>query len=200
MTMGADKPAEWASERDNHTTCDIVHAQFEDLYEQYYGRIFNYVMRSVMSNSLAEDIVSETFLKALRGFPRYRGGPERLLGWLYRIATNTLLDHYRRSKKEKSQLFLEATGEILVGQGLVAADDPRMAHERVECYQELHRAIQRLKDIYRVTIVLHYFEERSVKEIAETLRCTRVTVKWRLHHARKQLAVILEKENAHHED
>ena len=57
----------------------------------------------------------------------------------------------------------------------------------------------RLKDTYRVALVLHYFERKPLKEVARIVGCTLSTTKWRVHRARKQLGAILATEMEHHE-
>lgn len=172
---------------------------FAAIYEQHYSRIFNYVMRSVMNISVAEDIVSEAFLKALHGSSAYKGGPARMQAWLYRIATNAMADHFRRSARESRLAFSQATFEELCERGVVVSPGVSEGLEEFERYQALHHALRRLKDIYRLTIILYYFEEKSLTEVAQILNCTLVAAKWRLHRARKQLGAILEMEEFRNE-
>ena len=74
---------------------------FSALYGRYYPRIFGYIMRNVMNVSVAEDIVAETFMRALKSLRGFRGQADRFEGWLYRIATNVMLDHFRKCSREQ---------------------------------------------------------------------------------------------------
>lgn len=172
---------------------------FAAIYELHYSRIFNYVMRTVMNISVAEDIVSEAFLKALHGLSGYKGGPARMQAWLYRIATNAMTDHFRRSARESRLAFSRATLDELSERGVVAFPGASGRLEDFERYQALHHALRQLDDIYRLTIVLYYFEEKRLKEVARILDCTLVAAKWRLHRARKQLGAILDMEEFRNE-
>ncbi len=172
---------------------------FATLYEEHYPRIFNYVMRSVMNVTVAEDIVSEAFARALHGLPDYKGGRAQFQAWLYRIATNVMMDHFRRSAKEKQLQSGHVTFEELSERGLVPSPVVQPGLDQFERYQALHRALLQLDDIYRLTIVLYYFEQKRLKEVAGILNCTVVAVKWRLHRARKQLGAILDVEEIHYE-
>lgn len=168
---------------------------FAALYELHYPRVFNYVMRTTMNVAAAEDIVSVTFLKALNGLQHYEQRGHRFESWLYRIATNTMMDHFRRHKRDTA--YATDLSYSANSPGVELA--PGCALEQLEQYEALHNAISRLKDVYRITVVLHYFEEKPLKEIAEITGCTVATAKWRLHRARKQLSRILPKETLNHE-
>jgi RNA polymerase sigma-70 factor (ECF subfamily) len=172
---------------------------FVAIYEQHYSRIFNYVMRSVMNVSVAEDIVSETFLKALHGLPGHKGGPAKVQAWLYRIATNAMTDHFRRSARETRLGFSHVSLDELSERGVVASPGASGRLEDFERYQTLHHALRQLDDIYRLTIILYYFEEKRLKEVARILDCTLVAAKWRLHRARRQLGAILDMEEFRNE-
>lgn len=164
-------------------------------YADLYPRIFNYVMRTVMNRAVAEDIVADTFVKALAkwsSFENRGAGPE---AWLYRIASNTMMDYYRRRRKEKEFSETCPPFDELAASGLL----PDATLEQYERYCALHKALEKLKPTYRLAIVLHYFEEKSVKEVSQAMNCVVPTTKWRLHHGRRQLGAILNKEMSHHE-
>ena len=185
--MVDDAPADAAHREPRRPRGDPDLDGFEFLYKKLYGPIFNYVMRTVMDATAAEDIVSETFLKALQGYraftPRGGGGE----AWIYRIATNAMLDHFRRRKRAPVVSADSVSYGRLEAQGIIAGDAPDAA-DRYEEYQRLHRAMESLKTTYRIALVLFYFEGKSIKEIAAIQRCTTVTARWRHHHARKLLA------------
>ncbi|MFO0267425.1 MAG: RNA polymerase sigma factor, partial [Cyclobacteriaceae bacterium] len=75
--------------------------EFGALYEKYFDRIFYFVLRQVDDEELAGDLCSQTFVNALNHLPRYefRGLP--FSAWLYRIATNEVNKHYRKTKGKR---------------------------------------------------------------------------------------------------
>src|SRR5688572_28174353 len=148
-------------------------------------------MRSVMNVALAEDITAETFLKALKGLPRFKGTTKNIKNWIYRIASNCMMDHYRRSGREIAVEEMGISYQELAARDLIVEADARSQLEQFERYQRLHRAIRRLKPVYQVAVMLHYFEEKSYEEIAEIMKCRLATVRWRLHQARRQLARLI---------
>jgi RNA polymerase sigma-70 factor, ECF subfamily len=185
-----------AFRRDSEEITDLVTRACHDpdafttLYQLHYPRVYSYVMRTLMNVPATEDVVSETFLKVLKGLNHYKQREARFESWLYRIATNAMMDHFRRKRREPVPAGdLGWTKEPTNVKMTPGAD-----LEQVERYEALHGAIRKLKDIYRVTLVLHYFEEEPLKEVARITECTLATAKWRLYRARKQLGRILDKE------
>lgn len=160
---------------------------FAALYQQYYPRVFGYVMRTLLNRQAAEDVTSEAFFRALRNFSNYEPRRGSFSSWIYRIATNAMRDYFR---SHRNLVSLDSGGdavEQLASQCNPAAGAAeRMA--QLEDREALHREIVRLRPIYRIVITLHYFEERSIREIAEILGSFAPTVRWRLHQARRQLA------------
>jgi RNA polymerase sigma-70 factor, ECF subfamily len=161
---------------------------FTDLYEFYYPGIFNYAMRTTMNVSVAEDVTSETFLKAFEGLTGFDPEKGSFAGWLYRIATNVMRDHFRKRSREALREGDELTYDLLRVKRMLGPRTMSQPAEQLEQHQRLHKAILRLKSAYRLAIVLYYFERKSQKEIAAIMGCTVLTVRWRLHHARHLLA------------
>ena len=83
---------------------------FGELYDRHYKRIFNFVMRTVMNHDVAEDITSEAFFRALRRFSTFRPDRGSFSSWIYRIATNTMRNHF---KKNRRLLFVEPDDPLL---------------------------------------------------------------------------------------
>jgi RNA polymerase sigma-70 factor (ECF subfamily) len=163
---------------------------FAALYDQYYPRVFSYVMRTLMNRPAAEDVTSEAFFRALRQFATFDPRRAPFSAWIYRIATNAMRDHFRKNRK---MVTLEAGDEAL--EGLLARQSEAVSAarqlEQAEAYTELHREIRQLKPLYRMAIVLFYFEGKNIQEIARIQGTFAPTVRWRLHRARRQLALQL---------
>lgn len=177
----ADRPAE------TRPVPDSPPADFGELYASYYKRIFSYVMRTVMNRQVAEDITSEAFCRALARFATFRPARGTFSSWIYRIATNTMRDHFRR---QRPMISLSEDDPSL--ENLLACPPDQLAaarqREQLDAYRILHEEIRRLRPLYRIVIVLFYFEEKSIAEIAAILDAFVPTIRWRLHQARKSLA------------
>ncbi len=145
----------------------------------------------------AEDLLQETFFQVLRSLPDFRGDA-RLSTWLYSVAKNVALAHYRSSQRHQfvDQEALTRMAEQ-AGDPFAASDAPpipnpadqTMADERKAL---VHDALDELSPSYREIVKLRDLEELSTRETAEQLGLSRVNVRVRLHRARKQMADVLE--------
>ena len=151
---------------------------FATLYRRHYRSVSDYVYRRTGDLHATEDLVSDVFLTALRTLPRfrYRGVPLRF--WLLRIATNAV-NHWSRRRRRRPlhvRLFqIEEPAES-------AASTEGQTNQ-----QEARGALLALPPKFQTVLALHYFEELSVKDMADVIGCRVGTVKSRLARARDAL-------------
>jgi RNA polymerase sigma-70 factor (ECF subfamily) len=164
---------------------------FAELYDQYYPKIFGYVLRRTGDLETAQDITSETFLKALQKLWQFRWRNISFSPWLYKIATNEINQYFRKAQYKKS-ISLEELEEQ--GFELVSSHDPESelikAQEELKQYQdfrEIQEKITRLPVKYQEVIALRFFEKKQIKEIAEILGKKEGTIKSLLHRAVEKL-------------
>lgn len=145
-------------------------SQFEALYELHFERIYFFIVSRVRERAVAEDITSETFHKALAGLPsyEYRGAP--FASWLYRIASNGIVDHYKRSNREQQ---LDELENPLADRTELASHDM----EFIERHVHFFRLVEQLPDIQRRVVVERFVEDRSIREIAQRLSKTEGAIK-----------------------
>jgi RNA polymerase sigma-70 factor (ECF subfamily) len=164
---------------------------FAELYDQYYPKIFGYVLRRTANLEVAQDITSETFLKALRKLWQFRWRNISFSSWLYKIASNEINQYFRKAEYKKS-LSLEELQE----QGFepISPHDPESelieAQGKLKQYQdflEIQGKIVRLSTKYQEVITLRFFEQKQIKEIAEILGKQEGTIKSLLHRAVEKL-------------
>lgn len=131
---------------------------FGRLYDASLQRIYRYVFFRVTDAEVAEDLTSEVFLKAWENLHRYRpGGP--FVAWLYTIARNTVIDHYRT---RKPSISLDQT---------VIKQDPGL-DEKVDLQFEvetLQRAMQHLTEEQQEVLTLRFIAEMDTDQIAERM-------------------------------
>jgi RNA polymerase sigma-70 factor (ECF subfamily) len=160
---------------------------FKYLFNKYYNAIFNYVLRRTCNSALAKDITANTFMNALDNIKKYRWRGIAFSAWLYRIATNEIHRHYRKAKHNTS-LSPQQTASIQGGsssdQELLEAEQAVIKHEQ---FRRIHAAIASLKPKYQSAIMLHYFENLSIREIAQILGLSENTVKTHIRRGLNQL-------------
>ena len=152
---------------------------FEQLYEEYFERIYRYVVLKVGNRADAEDVTQQVFLKSIEsigGF-RWRGVP--FSSWLYRIAHNQVMDYFRKRTRERSVPLDEARS--------VSASDPVALAERRVALDELHMACERLSAAQREVISLRFAGELSVAETAKAMGKSEGAVKVMQHEALQKL-------------
>jgi len=164
---------------------------FARLYDHYYPRIFGYILRRTANLEVAQDITSETFLKALGKLWQFRWRSVSFSSWLYKIATNEINQYYRRAEYRKS-ISMEELEEQ--GFELRSPHDPESelmeAQEKLKQHQdflEIQERITRLPAKYQEVLTLRFFEKKQIKEIAEILGKREGTVKSLLHRAVERL-------------
>jgi RNA polymerase sigma factor (sigma-70 family) len=154
-------------------------ADFERLYEREAQGLFAFLAYRTGDRGLAEDLLADTFeraLRARRGFDRRRGSEKT---WLYAIALNLLRDHARRAAAEGRAV------ERVAHAGARAAPAPEL--EAVEHRDSVQRALAGLADEEREAIALRFGADLSVPEIAKLLGLPLTTVEGRVYRALRKL-------------
>lgn len=132
---------------------------FSQIYEGSIKKIYDFLYYKTLDQTVAEDLVSETFMKALKNMRNFSGTDEKeLFAWLYRIAYNTFVDHYRSARETTD---LDDVSDI-IGQdaGFETLVDERSKIEEVLTY--LETLPPRQKDI----VVMRIWEDLSYAEIS----------------------------------
>jgi len=137
---------------------------FGELYECHAPVIFRYLFAHLDSRMDAEDLTGEVFLKAWQSLPKYdeRGVP--FLAFLFRIARNVLIDHYRRSNRLESTAPEELESYKQDG-------DPgpmEMVGQKME-HQHILRVLSHLRPDYQTVLTLRFISELSPEETAQVM-------------------------------
>jgi RNA polymerase sigma-70 factor (ECF subfamily) len=159
---------------------DQALAGFEELAMPLFDSLYNFASWLVHNQSNAEDLVQETYLKALRGFASFQPGTN-FRAWMFRILRNTFLSS--RSTLER-RLTVEIDSEDEVP---VPATSTTPESLLIERFQEdaVRNAIEQLPVIFREVLLLCDVEDASYREISEILSIPLGTVMSRLARARK---------------
>lgn len=160
-------------------------ALFDELIRDYLKKVLRLVYLMVKDRSLAEDITQEVFLLAYKNLGKFRQ-ESSMQTWVYRIAVNEAKKHLRSWSFR--HLFFKSEVDIEVVEGAESAvlqNDLRTRFARL---------VMELPNSYRQMIVLHYYEELSVEEIAVILEMTTGAVYTKMHRARQKLKALMETE------
>ncbi len=145
------------------------------LYDQYYPAVFGYVLKRVANIDSAKDIVSETFFKALKNIWRFKWKNIPFSFWLFRLASNEIVNFFRKNKKAVSlDLIIEPTAKGDLLNEIIQAQEEL---ERHRDFLAIQKNISQLPDKYQEVIALRFFEEKSLKEIGQILGKKEGTVK-----------------------
>jgi len=154
---------------------DDYKEKFSQIYDQYINKIYRFVYLKVSSQEIAEDLTSRVFLKGWEAFQSQGTNIINPSAFLYQIARNTVIDHYREKGRTKV-VSADISPQIV---------DPEMGlQERAILsseFEEVKLAIQNLKQDYQDIIIYHYVDDIKVPEIAEIMGKPAGTVRVMLH-------------------
>jgi RNA polymerase sigma-70 factor (ECF subfamily) len=147
-------------------------------------------MRLTRNHAEGEDLVQDTFVKAMRAKAQFEPGTN-MRAWLLKIQTNTFINRYRRGSLERSVMD-GATAEPLQDGWIGAATmnavrDPESLALRPMLEAEIQAALDDIPEEFRLAVVLADVEELSYKEISDIMGCPIGTVMSRLHRGRRML-------------
>jgi RNA polymerase sigma factor (sigma-70 family) len=152
--------------------------EFDRLYEEHAQGLFGFLVYRTGNRPLAEDVLGDTFERALRGRRLFDRRKASAKTWLYAIALNILRDHGRRRTAEERALDRVPTP--------APPDDP-VSLGRIEQQDELERALASLSAAERETIALRFGADLTLPEIARLTKEPLTTVEGRLYRALRKL-------------
>lgn len=156
---------------------------FEQLYEVHFDRIYRYMMIKLRNQMDAEDLTQQVFLKALRSISTYRWKGVPFSSWLFRIANNQVIDHYRKKNKENTLPLDERT--------ISSTDDPVLLTEQRLRIEQLAVACEYLTEAQREVISLRFAGGLSVAETSGAMGKSNGAIKVLQHEALVKLRRIL---------
>jgi RNA polymerase sigma-70 factor (ECF subfamily) len=165
---------------------------FEMLVRKYQQSLMNYFCRMVQERELSIDFTQEVFLRAYSALHTYRE-KYQFSTWLFRIASNLLIDHWR--KKKLPLVFIDASENEDDREPIQLPDHEPSISERYERKQLtvlIEQAINQLPENWRELFVLRHINDFSYKEIAAIKNLPVGTVKNRVFQAKEMVRTILE--------
>jgi RNA polymerase sigma-70 factor (ECF subfamily) len=156
---------------------------FRQLVERHEARAQRVARKMVPSEEDARDLCQEAFLRVFRHLKRF-DFQYAFSTWLYRIVTNLAIDNLRK-RRPTSSLVGSGEDEPSIDLPDEAVADPSDQMSAEETKLEVHAVLQTLAPHFQSVMALREIEGLGCPEIAEIVGATHVTVRWRLHRARK---------------
>ncbi|MDO6658729.1 RNA polymerase sigma factor [Anaerobacillus sp. 1_MG-2023] len=155
------------------------------LVKRHYKLVYSFMYRKTSNKSVAYDLTQEVFIKMLKKIDRYSFSGE-FKNWLLTIAVNHCRDYYR------SKAYRESTDNSEFKDNLHREkDDITYIFNKNETRKQIKEALSTLPDMQKEAIILKYFHDLKINEIAEITETNSSTVKSRLKQGMKKLEIIL---------
>ena len=160
------------------------------LMQRWEAPLGGFIYRYVQNREATSELVQETFVRLYEARARFRTDM-RFSSWLFRIAANLCRNYHRwRCRHPEDMAWDEACEAVNAPAPGVSRDedDPACAAERVEDIRRLKDAISDMPHDLRTALLLHYYEDMSYRDIAQTVGCSERGVETRLYRAKAWLA------------
>lgn len=169
---------------------DAGAAAIGEIYDRYHERIFRYLWARTSEKQLASDLTAEVFLRMITNLHQYdvpvSQSPEApFQAWLYSIAHNLLVDHYRKDSRRQEQTLDEIEHLVEEHSGVAQAVEQRLLFEQVQS------ALQLLSPEVQDVLVLRFLVGLSLQEVAQVLNKTLASVKITQHRGLEKLRALL---------
>jgi RNA polymerase sigma-70 factor (ECF subfamily) len=165
---------------------------WEDLLRVHTRKIYNLCFRFTGRTHEAEDLTQEVFIKIFQTLRSYDAAQGTFSTWLNRVARNHLVDHYRRTKRDRVTSSLEEELGTLEEKPTLGAE-PLAQVESRERRETLQMALNRLSPDLREAVVLRDLHDLDYQEIVQILGVPEGTVKSRINRGRLELAKVLKR-------
>ena len=164
---------------------------FRQLVVRYQRMIFSFLRTFLLPAQVLEDLAQETFLRAYRNiadFDTEKGAS--FSTWCITIARNLAISE--KAKKKRQRVHLRS---VLGTNRDLSEENPQVELEKRSLNSRINSAVSRLPEKFHTVVVLSYFDELSLEEIAQIEKCPVGTIKSRVFRGKQILREILEKEN-----
>jgi RNA polymerase sigma-70 factor (ECF subfamily) len=148
--------------------------QFMALYDSYMDKIYRFLLYRINHRETAEDLTSQTFLKAFDAIGSFDVSKGTFQAWLYKIAYNLLVDHYRKSKPTLDLVYAEQTA---------SNDKSEQLAEEYFNQKQVKELLQSLPEATQELIILRIWEELPYVEISKILNKSEDSLKMQFSRA-----------------
>ena len=149
---------------------------FKGIVDTYSERLYWHVRRFLCSHEDTNDLLQDIYIKVWTALPSFRGDSQ-IFTWLWRIATNEVINHLRK-QKFKALISFDSAAEVLVKK---IDEDPYFNGDELQ--RELYKAIQKLPEKQRLVFNMRYFDGLKYEQISEITDTSVGALKASYHHA-----------------
>lgn len=153
---------------------------FGEIYDLFADKLFRYISIKIQDKTQAEDVLQEVFIKAWKNLYTLRNEKLQFSAWLYRIASNTVNDHFRKIYREPQPVELTEVHDVAASPEMYEDDDSLKREVAL-------KAIQKLPIQYQEVIELIVAQELSISETARILKKSNLAIRLIQHRALKSL-------------
>lgn len=161
-----------------------LRGEFGKIYDKYVDKIYRFVFLKVNSQEIAEDLTSEVFSRGWQSFEDKKCDIKNVTAFLYQIARNLIVDHYR--EKGQAQLVSVDLAPQIEAKGRTLEETAMLKSE----VNNVKAALANIKEEYREVVIWYYLDELSVPEIAKILGKSEEATRVQIHRAIKALRQI----------
>ncbi|MFD1862601.1 RNA polymerase sigma factor SigX [Planococcus chinensis] len=157
---------------------------FHRLYDEYHQDVFQFLIYLVKNRHLAEDLMHEVYIRVFRAYDRFEGKSSEKT-WLFSIAKNVAIDHFRKAAVRKKHNFEHFDWETqqLASKERIPDEVASLNEDKVQLY----RMLDECTGDQKMVIIMRFFQDLSIAETADVLGWTEGKVKTTQHRAIKSL-------------
>jgi RNA polymerase sigma-70 factor (ECF subfamily) len=167
---------------------------WEELVRLHSRQVYGLCFRFTGSGAEAQDLTQEVYLRVFRTLRTFRAAEGSFGTWLTRVTRNLLIDHYRRTRRDRATDSIEEQLPMMEESGPSAPKRPDQMVAGREASEILQATLQKLSPDLREAVILRDLQEMEYREIAQTLEIPEGTVKSRINRGRVELARLLRKQ------
>ncbi|HLU23769.1 MAG TPA: RNA polymerase sigma factor SigX [Bacillaceae bacterium] len=166
-----------------------MNSVFHDIYSKYHQDLFQFLFYMVKNREEAEDLVQEVYIRVMNSYDKFEGKSSEKT-WLFSIAKNVAIDHFRKQKSWRDRLYDKFDWDRQsIKDTSPLPEDSTILNEEVKM---LYKCLDSCSTNHRLVLIMRFINDFSISETAEALNWTESKVKTTQHRAMKALRAKME--------
>jgi len=156
---------------------------FEKIYVRFLPRIYRFFYLKLFDRHLSEDLTSEVFIRVYKNLRKVNLNTKTFQAWIYRIASNLLMDHYREKIRHKKEELIDETSDEFIENDMLLKNSPLLKKELGFKNFKLMEAMDKLTKLQKDVIILKFVENFDYWTIANIFGKSQSTIRGILFRA-----------------